>query len=137
MSSRVYLFFPPRGHEPPPTLSDRINPHLSLKRRRFPIPRSYYCTVLYIFTSLLNTVGGGSLLTNALTTPFFPRYGTRNTYSPTAVTEIIFEGNSNTQTVVHEGYVSTRSEMAMLRAAPLVTTTVYSPYNKHLAYIHI
>ena len=30
MSSRVYLFFPPRGHEPPPTLRDRINPHLSL-----------------------------------------------------------------------------------------------------------
>ena len=23
-------FFPPRGHEPPPTLCDRLNPHLSL-----------------------------------------------------------------------------------------------------------
>ena len=39
MSSRVYLFFSPRGHEPPPTLGDRLNPHLSLQRRRFPIPR--------------------------------------------------------------------------------------------------
>ena len=39
MSSRVYLFFPPRGHEPPPTLRDRFNPHLSLQNRRFPIPR--------------------------------------------------------------------------------------------------
>ena len=29
VSSRVYLFFPPRGHEPPPTLRDRLNPHLS------------------------------------------------------------------------------------------------------------
>ena len=40
MSSRVYLFFPPRGHEPPPTLRDRLNPlHLSLESRRFPVPR--------------------------------------------------------------------------------------------------
>ena len=39
MSSRVYLLFPPRGHEPPPTLRGRFNPHLSLQRRRFPIPR--------------------------------------------------------------------------------------------------
>ena len=39
MSSRVYLFFPPRGHEPPSTLRDRLNPHLSLERRRFPAPR--------------------------------------------------------------------------------------------------
>ena len=41
MSSRVYLFFPPRDHEPPPTLRDRLNPHLSfLKLRRpFPVPR--------------------------------------------------------------------------------------------------
>ena len=30
MSSRVYLLFPSRGHEPPPNLRDRINPHLSL-----------------------------------------------------------------------------------------------------------
>ena len=30
MSGRVYLFFPSRGHEPPPTLRDRLNPHLSL-----------------------------------------------------------------------------------------------------------
>ena len=30
MSSRVYLFFPPRGHEPPPTLRGHLNPHLSL-----------------------------------------------------------------------------------------------------------
>ena len=29
-SSRVYLFFPPRGHEPPSTLRDRLSPHLSL-----------------------------------------------------------------------------------------------------------
>ena len=38
MSSRVY-FFPPRGHEPPPTLRDRLNPHLSLLRRCFLSPR--------------------------------------------------------------------------------------------------
>ena len=30
MSGRVFLFFPPRGHEPPPTLRDRLNPSLSL-----------------------------------------------------------------------------------------------------------
>ena len=34
MSSHFYLFFPPRGHEPPPTLRDRLNLHLSLQRRR-------------------------------------------------------------------------------------------------------
>ena len=39
MSSRVYLFFPPRGHKPPPTLRDRLNPHLSILSRRFPVPR--------------------------------------------------------------------------------------------------
>ena len=26
MSGRVFLFLPPRGHEPPPTLRDRLNP---------------------------------------------------------------------------------------------------------------
>ena len=30
MSGRALLFFPPRGHETPPTLRDRINPKLSL-----------------------------------------------------------------------------------------------------------
>ena len=30
MSGRVLLFFPPRGHEPPPTLRDRLNPNLRL-----------------------------------------------------------------------------------------------------------
>ena len=30
MSGRVFLFFPPRGHEPPPTLRDRLNSNLSL-----------------------------------------------------------------------------------------------------------
>ena len=30
MSGRVFLFYPPRGHEPPPTLRDRLNPNLSL-----------------------------------------------------------------------------------------------------------
>ena len=38
MSSRVYLLFPPRGHEPPPTLRDRLNPHLSLLRRSLSSP---------------------------------------------------------------------------------------------------
>ena len=38
MSGRVFLFLPPRGHEPPPTLRDRLNPNLSLYRHRFPIP---------------------------------------------------------------------------------------------------
>ena len=31
MSSHVYLFFPPRGHGLPPTLRDRLSPHLSLQ----------------------------------------------------------------------------------------------------------
>ena len=39
MSSRAYLFFPPRVHEPPPTLRDRLNLHVSLQCRPFPIPR--------------------------------------------------------------------------------------------------
>ena len=39
MSGRVFLFLPPRGHEPPPTLRDRFNPNISLYRHRFPIPR--------------------------------------------------------------------------------------------------
>ena len=30
MSGRVFLFTPPRGHEPPPTLRDHLNPNLSL-----------------------------------------------------------------------------------------------------------
>ena len=30
MSGRVFLFLPPRGHEPPPTLRGRLNPNLSL-----------------------------------------------------------------------------------------------------------
>ena len=30
MSGRVFLFFHPRGHEPPPTLRDRLNPNVSL-----------------------------------------------------------------------------------------------------------
>ena len=30
MSGRVFIFFPLRGHEPPPTLRDRLNPNLSL-----------------------------------------------------------------------------------------------------------
>ena len=39
ISSRVYLFFPPRGQESPPTLRDRLNPHVSLQQRCcFPIP---------------------------------------------------------------------------------------------------
>ena len=39
MSGRVFLFLPPRGHEPPPTLRDRLNPNLSrFHRHRFPIP---------------------------------------------------------------------------------------------------
>ena len=36
--SRVYVFFPPCGHEPSLTLRNRVNPHLCLQRRRFPIP---------------------------------------------------------------------------------------------------
>ena len=30
MSGRIFLFFPPRGREPPPTLRERLNPDLSL-----------------------------------------------------------------------------------------------------------
>ena len=40
MSRRVYILFPPRGHKPPRTLRDRLNPHPYLQRRRFPTPRS-------------------------------------------------------------------------------------------------
>ena len=47
MSSCAYLFFPSRAHEPPPTLRDRINPHLSLQRRRWVqverTKRRYFC----------------------------------------------------------------------------------------------
>ena len=39
ISNRVYLFFPPRGYEPSPTLRNRLNPHLSLQCHRFPTPR--------------------------------------------------------------------------------------------------
>ena len=39
MSGRVFLFLPPRGHEPPPTLRYRLNPSLSLYRHRYPVPR--------------------------------------------------------------------------------------------------
>ena len=39
MSGRVFLFVSPRGHEPPPTLRDRLNPNFSLYRHRFTIPR--------------------------------------------------------------------------------------------------
>ena len=39
MSSRVNLFFPPLDHKPPPTDRDRLNPHLCLRRSRFPMPR--------------------------------------------------------------------------------------------------
>ena len=39
MPSRVYLSFPSNGHKPPPTPRDRLNPHLCLQRRRFPVPR--------------------------------------------------------------------------------------------------
>ena len=38
MSSRVYLFFPPRGYKPTPTLRDSLSPHRSLQRCRFSIP---------------------------------------------------------------------------------------------------
>ena len=38
MSGRVYLFFPSHDHEPPPTLCDRLNPHLSLNAIAFQSP---------------------------------------------------------------------------------------------------
>ena len=38
MFNRVYLFFPLRGHKPPPTLHDGLNPHLCLQRHRFLVP---------------------------------------------------------------------------------------------------
>ena len=52
MSGRVFLFLPPRGHEPPPTLRDRLNPNLSLYRHRFPIPRYGLVTVQSSFFGL-------------------------------------------------------------------------------------
>ena len=39
MSSRVHLFFPPRGYKSLATPRGRLNPHLFLQRRRFPVPR--------------------------------------------------------------------------------------------------
>ena len=45
MSGRIFLFLPPRGHEPPPILRDRLNPTLSLYRHRFPIRVLYVLTV--------------------------------------------------------------------------------------------
>ena len=50
MSGRVFLFLPPRGHEPPPTLRDRLNPNLSLYRHRFPIPRYAKCPDVALYT---------------------------------------------------------------------------------------
>ena len=38
MSGRFFLSLPPRGHEPPPTLRDRLNPTLRLYRHRFSNP---------------------------------------------------------------------------------------------------
>ena len=52
--SRVYLFFPPRGHKHPPTFRDCLNPHLCLEHRRFAIP-SYakrLDVALYVVSSL-------------------------------------------------------------------------------------
>ena len=39
MFGRIFLFFPPRDHEPPPPFRDRLNPDLSLYRHRVPVPR--------------------------------------------------------------------------------------------------
>ena len=41
MSSCINLLFSPRGHEPPPTLRDRVSTHTSAFNtvRRFPVPR--------------------------------------------------------------------------------------------------
>ena len=49
MSSCVYVFFPPRGHEPPPTLRDRMNPHLSLSCGLFAIPRYAKCPDIALY----------------------------------------------------------------------------------------
>ena len=38
INSSVFLFRL-RGHRPPPTLHDRLNPHPCLQRCRFPVPR--------------------------------------------------------------------------------------------------
>ena len=39
VDSRVYLLFPPRRHKLPPTLRERLDPHLCPQRRRFPVSR--------------------------------------------------------------------------------------------------
>ena len=45
MSSRVYLFFPLRGHEPPPTLRDGLNPHpVAFQSPALPNARMSHCT---------------------------------------------------------------------------------------------
>ena len=39
MSSRIYVYFPPRVDKPPLTRRDRLNPHPCLQRHPFPAPR--------------------------------------------------------------------------------------------------
>ena len=54
MSGRIFLLFPPRGHEPPPTLRDRLNPNVSLLRHRFPIPRYAKCPDVALYTQSIH-----------------------------------------------------------------------------------
>ena len=62
MSGRVFLFLPPRGHEPPPTLRDHLNPNLSLYRHRFPIPRNAKRADVALYTVGPVTTVIGSLI---------------------------------------------------------------------------
>ena len=47
MSGRVFLFLPPRGHEPPPTLRDHLNPTLSLYCHRLPLCQTPGCRFVH------------------------------------------------------------------------------------------
>ena len=55
MTNRARPFFPPRGYEPPPTLPERLNLHLSFQRRLFSTHYYDTCpdTALYTIDPLL------------------------------------------------------------------------------------
>ena len=76
MSTRVFLFLPPRGHQPPPTLRDRLNPHPCLQRRRFPVPRyaKHPDAALYAIGPLflLQTLGRPSVRNRSTISPSHP-----------------------------------------------------------------
>ena len=57
MSGRVFLLFPPRGHEPPPTLRDRLNPIYSAPIAMHSV--CICCTYRHLFPVQQTTSGIG------------------------------------------------------------------------------